>query len=107
MTQDRGAAVGRRAETSSERHGPGGHAHRQQGPALFAAWAGGAALSVVVLLNAVPYGLDLYVRHISRLNFYDVARRGAFAELVDRTPGLKREKSNGARVVRGVLLLPS
>jgi putative DNA primase/helicase len=30
----------------------------------------------------------------------------AFAELIDRTPGLRREKSNGVRVVKGVLLLP-
>jgi hypothetical protein len=40
-------------------------------------------LSAVILLNAGPYALDWYIRHGTRMNFYDVARRGAFAELVD------------------------
>jgi hypothetical protein len=40
-------------------------------------------LSAVILLNAGPYALDWYIRHGTSMNFYDVARRGAFAELVD------------------------
>src|SRR5258706_579849 len=44
---------------------------------------GATLVSASMLLNFIPYGIDLYIRHQNRLNFYDIARRGAFAELVD------------------------
>jgi hypothetical protein len=37
----------------------------------------------VIILNAPPYAIDWFVRHGTPMNFYDVARRGACAELVD------------------------
>ena len=40
-------------------------------------------LSAVMLLNVGPYAIDWYIRRGTRMNFYDLARRGAFAELVD------------------------
>jgi hypothetical protein len=40
-------------------------------------------LAIVILLNAGPYAIDWYIRHGTGMNFYDVARRGACAELVD------------------------
>jgi hypothetical protein len=63
-----------------------------------AAWTGGATLGMVLLLNAIPYGIDFYVRHASRLNFYDVARRGAFAELVDIGAYLEKNTPRDAQV---------
>jgi hypothetical protein len=40
-------------------------------------------LAVLLLLNLGAYGVEFYIRHLTPLNFYDVARRGAFAELID------------------------
>jgi hypothetical protein len=40
-------------------------------------------LGLLLAVNGVAWGVEFYVRHASRLNFYDVARRGAYAELVD------------------------
>jgi hypothetical protein len=37
----------------------------------------------LIAVNAVAWATEFYVRHVSPLNFYDVARRGAYAELVD------------------------
>ena len=38
---------------------------------------------ILFLMNAVPYGVEWYVRHGTSLDFYDVSRQGAYAELVD------------------------
>jgi hypothetical protein len=59
---------------------------------------GGVLLTSVVVVNLVPYGVDVYVRHFSRLNFYDVARRGAFAELVDIGAYLQKNTPQDAQV---------
>src|SRR5207245_1299276 len=40
-------------------------------------------LASLIAINLLPYCIEVYIRHLSPLNFYDVARRGAFAELVD------------------------
>lgn len=45
--------------------------------------AAGLLIAAGVLLNAFPYAIELYVRHAPGRNFYDLARRGAYAELVD------------------------
>jgi hypothetical protein len=44
---------------------------------------GGILIASALVLNLIPYSVDFYIRHQRKLNFYDVARRGAFAELVD------------------------
>jgi hypothetical protein len=38
---------------------------------------------LVVLGNAFPWAMEFYIRHVTKQEFYDVARRGAYAELVD------------------------
>jgi hypothetical protein len=40
-------------------------------------------VGIVLLGNAFPWGVEFYVRHVSKRAFYDVARRGAYAQLVD------------------------
>jgi hypothetical protein len=37
----------------------------------------------VILGNAQAWAIEFYIRHLSGEPFYDIARRGAFAELVD------------------------
>ena len=39
--------------------------------------------ALLLILNLVPYGVEWYVRHGTSMNFYDVSRRGGYAELVD------------------------
>lgn len=63
-----------------------------------AAAVGGVLLTGVVAINLVPYCVDVYVRHFSRLNFYDVARRGAFAELVDIGAFLQKNTPRDAQI---------
>jgi hypothetical protein len=40
-------------------------------------------VGIVVLGNLFPWGVEFYVRHLSGREFYDVARRSAYAQLVD------------------------
>jgi hypothetical protein len=40
-------------------------------------------VGLVLLGNLFPWGVEFYVRHLAKGNFYDVARRGAYAQLVD------------------------
>jgi hypothetical protein len=51
-------------------------------PQRWRAKVGGALLAVLVAANLGPYLVEVYLRHGAG-DFYDVARRGAFAELVD------------------------
>ena len=43
----------------------------------------GIGCAFLLAVNLVPYAVEVYIRHVTPLNFYDAARRGAFAELVD------------------------
>src|SRR5258706_734868 len=40
-------------------------------------------VGIVLLGNLFPWGVEFYVRHLSGREFYDVARRSAYAQLVD------------------------
>ncbi|MDB5319087.1 MAG: hypothetical protein JWN40_718 [Phycisphaerales bacterium] len=40
-------------------------------------------VGIVLLGNAFPWGVEFYVRHVAGREFYGVARRGAYAQLVD------------------------
>jgi len=40
-------------------------------------------VGMVFLGNIFPWSVEFYVRHLSKRNFYDVARRSAYAQLVD------------------------
>lgn len=51
--------------------------------ARVARWTGGLMLGAVVVGNLPPYIGEIYIRHIRPVEFYDQARRGSFAELVD------------------------
>ena len=44
---------------------------------------GTVLLAILLAMNLVPYGIEVYLRHGSSRNFYDLARRGGFAELID------------------------
>jgi hypothetical protein len=44
---------------------------------------GAFLLAVLLAMNLVPYAIEVYLRHGSSRNFYDLARRGGFAELID------------------------
>jgi hypothetical protein len=46
-------------------------------------WVAGVLAVGIIALNALPYGIEVYIRRQTKLNFYDIARRGAFGELVD------------------------
>ena len=37
----------------------------------------------ILLGNLFPWSVEVFVRHLSKRDFYDVARRGAYAQLVD------------------------
>jgi hypothetical protein len=40
-------------------------------------------VAIVFLGNLFPWAVEFYVRHVSKREFYDVARRSAYAQLVD------------------------
>jgi hypothetical protein len=40
-------------------------------------------VGLVLLGNAFPWAVEFYVRHLSKREFYDLARRSAYAQLVD------------------------
>lgn len=40
-------------------------------------------VSLIFLGNLFPWGVEFYIRHVSKRDFYDIARRGAYAQLVD------------------------
>jgi hypothetical protein len=56
-------------------------------------------LGGLLLMNLVPYGIEFYIRHASRLNFYDVARQGGFAELIDIGAYVQAHASGDAVII--------
>lgn len=46
-------------------------------------WVMNALAAAVVLGNVFPWAVETYIRRASDRDFYDVARRGAYAQLVD------------------------
>lgn len=42
-----------------------------------------ALVAVIILGNLFPWAVEFYIRHVSKREFYDIARRGAYAQLVD------------------------
>lgn len=40
-------------------------------------------VGIVLVGNLFPWAMEFYVRHVTSRNFYDAARRGAYAQLVD------------------------
>jgi hypothetical protein len=52
-------------------------------PRRVGAAVAGAIVALVILGNVVPYAVELYVRHGTHRDFYDVARKAAYAQLVD------------------------
>jgi hypothetical protein len=51
--------------------------------ALAGRWAIGVMLAVSLLLNGGAYAVEAYLRRVTHADFYDQARRGGFAELID------------------------
>jgi hypothetical protein len=46
-------------------------------------WIVRVMLACVLLANVFPYCVELYIRRASHRDFYDIARQGAYGELVD------------------------
>jgi hypothetical protein len=65
--------------------GAGAPAYRRAGNLAVA-----AMLLASVVLNGAAYGVEVYLRRITPYDFYDQARRGAMAELVDICGYLRR-----------------
>ena len=63
-------------------------------------WGGGdwRILIVLLILNGVLYGVEWYLRHGTSQNFYDVTRKGGYAELVDIGAYLQHHAPRNAEV---------
>ena len=57
-----------------------------------------AMLAISVPLNGFAWGVEVYLRHNHRAQFYDLARRGAFAELIDICAYLRKNTPPGTEV---------
>lgn len=58
----------------------------------------GAMLLISLVGNGAAYAVEVYIRHGTKDDFYDVARRGAMAELVDICSYLRKNAPADARV---------
>jgi hypothetical protein len=52
-------------------------------PANVGRWVLASLVGMVFLGNLFPWGVEFYIRHLAGRDFYEVARRGAYAPLVD------------------------
>jgi hypothetical protein len=66
--------------------------------ASLSCWVGGILAAGIIALNIPPYAIDFYMRRQTKLNFYDIARRGAFAELVDISSYLQTHSTPDAGI---------
>lgn len=75
--------------------------HALSGPLPFRSTRAGGGrriLIVLLILNAIPYSVELYLRHGTSQNFYDVSRKGGYAELVDIGAYLQRHSPENAEI---------
>jgi hypothetical protein len=63
-----------------------------------ARWAIAIMLLVSLGLNGGAYGVEAYLRRVTKYDFYDQARQGAFAELIDICAYLRKNTPNDADI---------
>jgi hypothetical protein len=61
----------------------GGDREKPRDPRKVGAIVATTIVALVIVGNALPWAVEVYVRHGARRDFYDVARKAAYAQLVD------------------------